>query len=431
MKIKILTIGLVTAIIYMLLPVVTMASNSDIVISELSMGSSTSATEEFVELYNNSENVISIANWSIYYRSATGTTYSKKAGFSTTSSIQPHSFFLVSTNTSNNSLLISGMSQTGGIVELRDDKSNVIDRIGYGNASLSNGKPAIAPQSGESIYRQYDEPNKTMVNTNDNLSDFYIASSMSPGATPVVEIEEFSEPTSYPSIFINEIYPNPNPEQSESTDEFIELYNPNSVLVDLNGWLIKDSSGKTFIIKNKSIEPMGYLSFYSSETGISLNNTGDIVDLYSPNSDLKDQTQDYGDAKEGLSWGLVNGAWAWNNTTTPGTTNSDSYVEIIVPKAVATKSTVAKKQAVKKAAVAKKAATKKPKATKLKSNKAQASNSSGDTETVPDIQSKFANIWPWLMIVLGTATIGYGIYEYRPEITNTYLRFKEKLRSSK
>lgn len=81
MKIKILTIGLVTAIIYMLLPVVTMASNSDIVISELSMGSSTSATEEFVELYNNSENVISIANWSIYYRSATGTTYSKKLAF--------------------------------------------------------------------------------------------------------------------------------------------------------------------------------------------------------------------------------------------------------------------------------------------------------------------------------------------------------------
>jgi hypothetical protein len=431
MKIRILTINLVIAFIYMLLPTTTIASNSDIVISELSMGSSASATEEFVELYNNSENVINIANWSIYYRSSTGTTYSKKVTFPTTANIQPHSFLLVSTSSPNDLVLISGMSQTGGVVELRDDKSNIVDRVGYGNTNLSNGKPAIAPQSGESIYRQYDEPNKAMINTSDNLSDFYITSSMSPGAIPVVEIEEFSDSISYPSIFINEIYPNPNPEQSESADEFIELYNPNNILVDLNGWLIKDSSGKTFIIKNKSIDPMGYLSFYSSETGISLNNTGDIVDLYTPNSDLKDQTQDYGDAKEGLSWGLVNGAWAWNNTSTPGTTNSDSYVEIIVPKAVATKSTVAKKQAVKKAAVAKKAAAKKPKATKLKSNKAQASSSSGDTGTTPDIQSKFANIWPWLMIVLGTATIGYGIYEYRPEITNTYLRFKEKFRSSK
>ena len=431
MKIRILTFSLIIAIMYTLQPTATMASNSDIVISELSMGSSTSATEEFVELYNNSENVINIENWSIYYRSATGTAYSKKATFPTAANIQPHSFFLVSTSIPNNLVLISGMSQTGGVVELRDDKNNVVDRIGYGNTNLSSGKPAVASQSGESIYRQYDESNKIMVNTSDNLSDFYITSSVSPGVIPVLEIEEFSDSISYPSILINEIYPNPNPEQSESTDEFIELYNPNNTLVDMNGWLIKDSSGKTFIIKNKSIDPMGYLSFYSSETGISLNNTGDIVDLYSPNSDLKDQTQDYSDAKEGLSWGLVNGAWAWNNATTPGATNSDSYVEIIVPKAVATKSTTTKKQAVKKATVAKKAAAKKPKATKLKSNKAQASNSSGDTETAPDIQSKFANIWPWLMIVLGTATIGYGIYEYRPEITNTYLRFKEKLRSSK
>lgn len=431
MKIITFSIGIITATIYLLLPITAVASNSYVVVSELSMGSATSATEEFVELYNNSDNVISIASWSIYYRSANGSTYSKKAGFSTAANIQPRSFFLVSTNTINNSLLISGMSQTGGVVELRDDKNDVIDRVGYGNTNTSNGKPAIAPQSGESIFRQYDDANKTMINTNDNLSDFYITSSISPGTIPIIEIEEFSEPVTYLSIFINEIYPNPNPEQSESTDEFIELYNPNNVLVDLNGWLIKDSSGKTYIIKNRSIEPMGYLSFYSGETGISLNNTGDVVELYSPNSDLKDQSQDYGDAKEGLSWGLVNGAWAWNNTTTPSTANSDSYVEIIVPKAVATKSTTAKKQAVKKAAVAKKAAAKKPKATKLSSNKAQASNSNSSADTAPDIQSKFANIWPWLMIVLGTATIGYGIYEYRPEITNTYLRFKEKFRSSK
>lgn len=430
MKFKLITIIALIGI-YMLIPSKSNAIESNIVISELSMGSSTSATEEFIELYNNSDSAISLANWSIYYRSATGSSYLKKASMSATASLQPHTFYVMSTTVPNDTTLISGMSQTGGVIELRDDKNNIIERVGYGNANISTGKPAIAAQSGESIYRQYDVDSKKMINTGDNFSDFYITSSMSPGSIPIIEVEEISEPTVYPSIYINEIYPNPNPEQSESEDEFIELYNPNETAVDLNGWLIKDVSGKTHIIKNKSIEPNGYLTLYSSETGISLNNTGDIVDLYNPNSELKDQTQDYGDAKEGLSWGLVNGAWAWNNTTTPGTTNSDSYVEIIVPKAVATKSTVAKKQAVKKAAVAKKAATKKPKATKLKSNKAQASNSSGDTETVPDIQSKFANIWPWLMIVLGTATIGYGIYEYRPEITNTYLRLKNKLGSGR
>lgn len=429
MRTRIFIIGLISGIAYIFIPIQTTASTSAVLISEMSMGSSTSATEEFVELYNNSDVAVNITNWSIYYRSATGSTYSKKANFFTSSIIQPRSFFLVSTNTPNDSILVSGMSQTGGVTELRDDKGNVVDRLGYGNANIANGKPAAASQSGESIYRQYDLASKTMANTNDNLQDFYITSSMSPGSIPVIEIEESSEAVVYPSILINEVYPNPNPEQSESSDEYIELYNPNDISVDLNGWLVKDGSGKTFIIKNKSIEPFGYLALYSSETSISLNNTGDIIELYSPNSELKDQTQDYGDAKEGLSWGLVNGAWSWNNSTTPGATNSDIYIEIIVPKAVTNKSTV-KKQAAKKA-VAKKASTKKPKATKLKSNKAQASGSNSNTETPPDIQSRFANIWPWLMIVLGTATIGYGIYEYRPEITNTYLRLRKKLSSSR
>lgn len=429
MKIRLIIIGLILVSMYIIVPTRSFASTSPVLISEMSMGSNSSATEEFVELYNNSDDAISLSNWSVYYRSATGSTYSKKASFLTTAVIQPRGFFVASTFAPNNVILVSGMSQTGGVTELRDDKGNVVDRLGYGNTNLANGKPAAAPQSGESIYREYDSVSKTMINTNDNLQDFYITPSMSPGSIPVIEIEEYSEVVVYPSMFINELYPNPNPEQSESTDEYIELYNPNDISVDLNGWLIKDSSGKTFIVKNKIIEPHGYLALYSSETSIALNNTGDFVELYSPNSELKDQSQDYGDAKEGLSWGLVGGFWAWNNSTTPGYVNSDIYIEVITPKSVATKAST-KKQAAKKA-TAKKASAKKPKATKLKSNKAQASNSSGTEETNPDIQSSFANIWPWLMIVLGTATIGYGIYEYRPEITNTYLRFKKKFSSSR
>lgn len=420
-------------VVSMLVPIRSFASTapeaeSNVVISEISMGSSSSATEEFIELYNNNDSAISIDNWSIYYRSATGTSYSKKAT-SLSTSIGPRAFFTFSTDGMNNSLLMSGMSQTGGVVELRDSKNNVVERVGYGNANLASGKVAVAPQAGESIYREYDTQSQAMINTKDNFSDFNISTAPTPGTIPSIEVEDLSESTVYPDIYINEIYPNPDASQSENLDEYIELHNPNNFTVDLSGWLIKDSSGKTYIIKDQSIEAFGYAVFYSAQTSIALNNNGDVVELYSPTSELKDQTQDYVNAKEGLSWGLVDGAWAWNNSSTPGYTNSQIYVEVVAAKSVATKST-AKKQAAKKAA-AKKASTKKPKAAKLKANKAQASSSKDDTQSSPDIQSKFTNIWPWLMIVLGTATIGYGIYEYKPEITNTYMRLKKKFESSK
>lgn len=424
------TVFVFSALVWvMLLSQKVQAAESGIVISEISMGSSLSATDEFVELYNNSSTPVSVANWSIYYRSATGSTYSKKASFFANSNISAHGFYLASTLSPNNVSLISGMSQTGGVVELRDDKGNVIDRVGYGNANLSTGKPAIAAQAGESIYRQYDSPNFQMINTLDNFSDFYIATTPTPNSIPVAEIEEISEPLNYPTIFINELYPNPTSSQSESEDEYIELYNPNNSPLDLSGWLIKDSSGKTYIIKNSLIAPGGFAVFYSSETHISLNNTGDIVSLYSPAGDLKDQSTDYGDAKEGLSWGVVSGIWDWNNSLTPAALNSTAYVETVAIKASSSKTT--KKVAAKKAA-AKKASTKKPKAAKLKATKAQASK--GDNNSQNDenqLQSKFANFWPILLIILGTGTIGYGIYEYKPEITSFYMRAKNKFTSGR
>ncbi len=412
-------------------------ADSSLVISELSMGSSSSATEEFVELYNNSNAFLNLAGYSIYYRSATGSSYTKKATFVSTSSVSPHSFFLVSTFAPNNLALISGMAQTGGVVELRDDKGLVVDRVGYGNATIANGKPAIAVQAGESIYRQYDPATLQMVNTSDNFSDFYVANIVTPGALPVPEVVDISEPITYPNIVINEIYPNPTDDQSESEDEFIELYNPNNFAVDLSGWLLKDSSGKTFIIKGTVVESLGFVSFFSKDTKISLNNTGDIVSLYSPN-ELKDQTADYGDAKEGLSWGLINGSWSWNNSPTPSSTNSSAYIEVIAVKPTAEKNIkkaeakkASSKQTVAKKVAAKKAATKKPKAKKLSAAKAQASNSNSPEQPTSQLDSKYSNIWPILLIILGTGTIGYGIYEYRPELTSLYVRAKNKLVSGK
>ena len=97
-------------------------ADSSLVISELSMGSSSSATEEFVELYNNSNAFLNLAGYSIYYRSATGSSYTKKATFASTSSVAPHSFFLASTIAPNNLALISGMRKPVELLNLEMTK---------------------------------------------------------------------------------------------------------------------------------------------------------------------------------------------------------------------------------------------------------------------------------------------------------------------
>ncbi len=425
MNTKLKLLSIVSTIACLLLPIkLIAATENSVLISEISMGSANSATEEFVELYNNSDSPVSLTNWSIYYKSATGKTWSKRASLTANSSIAGHTFFLTSTNSvGQDANLISGMSQTSGVVELRDDKGNVVDRVGWGSTDTSNGKAAVTPEAGQSLYRQYESGTNLVIDTGDNFSDFYIATTPTPKTVPVVEIEQIDEDISYPVMMITELYPNPTDDESESTDEFIEIYNPNKFEVDLSGWLLKDASGNVFIIKNYTIAPESYAVFMSSETHLSLNNTGDTISLVNPTGDTVEQSSDYGESKEGLSWGLINGAWDWNTVPTPGLNNSSVYIAPIVIKPTATKSSA--KTAAKKKAVAKKALAQKPKANKLKASKEKTANDI-TTENQSSLNSKFANLWPWLLIILGTGTIGYGIYEYRPEITSAYFRLKNK-----
>ncbi len=49
-----------------------LASSSTITVSEVQTGSAASASQEFVEFYNQSDHDISLAGWSLDYKSATG-----------------------------------------------------------------------------------------------------------------------------------------------------------------------------------------------------------------------------------------------------------------------------------------------------------------------------------------------------------------------
>jgi hypothetical protein len=401
--------------------VIAASPSSSVVISEVSMGSEDSASDEFVELYNNTGNDIDLNGWSLYYKSSTGKTWTKRASIGQNSIIRSHDYYLLANSRAGaDTVMTSGMSQTSGVIQIKDNNGTLIDLLGWGSADTFETEAAASPQAGEVLFRAFDN----MQDSENNFEDFNISANETPKAQPIVEQPTADVTKTFPQIALNELFPNPASPGEDSSDEFIELYNPNNQVVDLAGWILKDAGGSSYIIKDKSIPALGYLVITSAESSLSLNNTGDVIYLFSPDNNLVDNSADYGDAKEGLSWAIVGGNWDWTVNPTPATANSSVYIETDSSKPAATKSTSKKAPTVKKATV-KKAASKlsaKPKnsTNSDKSNTDQVSTSGTSNNSL---------IWSWLLIALGVGTIGYGIYEYRPEIIGAYHRLANKLRS--
>lgn len=97
-------------------------------------------------------------------------------------------------------------------------------------------------------------------------------------------------------IYIKELLPNPAGRDAEG--EWIKLINKGEEKVDLNGWQIKDASGKAFTFLNKQISKEEELQLMFSDTRISLNNDGDKITLYNSGGTELDSLS-YGAVSEG------------------------------------------------------------------------------------------------------------------------------------
>lgn len=403
-----LLIVLTLAVVLAALPA--RAGVKSVLITEVQTGGLTSAGEEFVEIQNTTTDDIDISGWTMYYKSATGATWSKKATVAT-GTLAAGKFWVFASNLVGNTSYSSGLSQTGGNIQIRDKQAVVVDQFGWGAANASLGKPASPSDPGQSMYRIYSLDLIKMLNTDDNFVDFDLTASPTAGSIPKVDVaEDDPEVAIYPALELSELLPDPASPLTDTTDEYIEIYNPTANIVDLSGWKLRDESGDEYLIKNLQIEPLEHLAIYVTNSKLTLNNTGDSVVLIDPNGDVVDEAANYGNAEVGLSWIKIANQWQWAEASTPGEINSSIYIEPIISPTSAVKSV--------KKAVVKKAVVKAPaKATKAKASaSAAAKNSDGTGIDSQQSQSQGSKWWSWLLVSLGIATIGYGIYEYRTEI---------------
>lgn len=122
----------------------------------------------------------------------------------------------------------------------------------------------------------------------------------------------------------------PNPDGDDKNNEFIELYNPNDVAVDLTYHVFHLSGDytKTYSFPIGSIiEPKGYVAIYNNDISFTLTNTINSLRLRSLDNLHIYDVQEYSNAESGQAWALINGTWQYTNTPTPGAENLPSSYE--------------------------------------------------------------------------------------------------------
>jgi hypothetical protein len=115
----------------------------------------------------------------------------------------------------------------------------------------------------------------------------------------------------------------PNPAGSDSTDEWIELYNPYTYNLPLNGLKLDDADGGSspYSLEGE-IDAESYAVISIEDSNLTLNNGTDSVRLIQNDDVLWEVT--YEDPEEDESYSRFGENFAWTNNSTPGMPNESS-----------------------------------------------------------------------------------------------------------
>lgn len=217
---------------------------------------------------------------------------------------------------------------------------------------------------------------------------------------------------------INELLPNPAEPQTDSEDEFIELYNSNDAVFDLTGFKLQ--TGTTTLHNytfpaGSSLPAKSFVAYLSIDTNLSLSNSGGQARLIDPAGNVISQSEIYGSAPDGQSWALAAGTWYWTTTPTAGAANIInqplSVKTLSVGTAVAATSTTKKTST---------PTSKNPSASKVKAATTTATNNP-KSAAPPQNASP---LHPLVLAGVGIGAVGYAAYEYRTDLANRFYQLR-------
>jgi len=317
------------------IPSLTKAIESILVIEVQIAGDS--SNNDFIKIYNPTNNDLEIDGFKLRKRSSTGSESSIRA-FPQGSKILAHSNFLWANSESNfaNSLSADVSSKTtlakNNSIAILNSDGLILDSLAWGESSDPFVEGQSSPENPEPNQRLARKQNNGVYqDTNNNGQDFYLNPPSQPSPLQgegqksqesLSQEEKISKSQVYAQgIIINEFLPSPL--GADEQEEWIELFNKNSFEVDISGWQLQDKIGTTtnyIIPEGIKISPQGFLIFQRPTTKIVLNNDGDSVSLLQPNGALVENVG-YEKAPEGQSFARQDPEWFWTTTLTPGKVN--------------------------------------------------------------------------------------------------------------
>ncbi len=282
-----------------------------IIINEILPNPSTDETKgEFIELYNTSDTALDLTGWQL--SDATDNVYTLSG------SIGGKQYLAVYRSDSSIAL-----NNSGDIVELYQPSGQLTDDMAFTETATDDTSYAL---DNTSDWQWTTTPTPGKKNTITNSIANNTNSTNSNSNTNQANTNNTNNTNTNPSagaktLQLSELLP--DPEGSDSTDEWIELHNYGSTALDLKGWQIADSSKTFTITSNTSLNADGYIVFAIGQTGISLNNSGETISLLDPTQNITDSVN-YGTATSGQSYARINNVWSWTTILTPGENNQAS-----------------------------------------------------------------------------------------------------------
>jgi predicted extracellular nuclease len=245
-------------------------------------------TNDFIEIFNPSNASVDLTGWSVQYASATGTSWSKTN--LTSFLLAPGQYYLIeeSSGGSNGSPLptpdasnTTNMAAGAGKVALVNDTTalngvcptdaSIVDFVGYGaTANCSETNPAPAPSATKSDHRAGDG----CIDTDDNAADFSAAAPNPRNSASFNYCQATATPTDTATVTATPtqtttptqtLTPTVTPTRTNTStatatpvapnhlvisefrtrgpngasDEFIEIFNPTNLTVDISGWKMR------------------------------------------------------------------------------------------------------------------------------------------------------------------------------------------------